>query len=114
VRVTATPLTSGTITARVIAASYHWRNHPDWYPGNPKYRDDRPAPGPGGEANAGRKRGRLARFEVHLAELSGLSGGDLRYAEVEHVRRAGVLVGVGEKTARTYWRDLLRREESTP
>ena len=70
--------------------------------------------GASGEHNAQRKRDRLRKFEVILGKLSGLSGGDLRYAEVEDVRRAGVLVGVGEKTARTYWRDLLRREESTP
>ena len=83
------------------------------YGGDKPLKNERP-PGPGGEANAGRKRARLARFEVILTELSGLSGAGLMSASAEHVRRAGVLVGVGEKTARTYWKDLLRREESTP
>ena len=47
-----------------------------------------------------------------LTELSGLSGAGLMSASAEHVRRAGVLVGVGEKTARTYWKELLRQEEA--
>lgn len=95
------------------AAPFKWRGHEDWYPGNLKYRDGGKPPktetspsGPGGKASTRYKRERLARFEVILTELC---RGDLEGASDEQIRRAGVCAGVGERTARQYWKELLRQ-----
>lgn len=66
---------------------------------------------PGGAANASRRRARVERFAVILTELT---AGDLERASGAHVRKAGELVGVGEKTAREYRKALLRAAESAP
>ena len=56
-----------------------------------------------------RKKDRLAKFEVILAELS---GGDLEHASIADIRRAGELVGVALRRAQEYRKELLRRGES--
>ena len=57
-----------------------------------------------GEENASRRKARKDKFEVVLTELAG----DLEHASAVHIRRAGELVGIGEKTARTYQAELLK------
>jgi hypothetical protein len=78
------------------------------YRGGKPLRDEPPPATLSGKSNSRRKQARLDRFEVILAELAG----GLEHAQPEHIRRAGELSGVGEKTARGYLRAILRREES--
>jgi hypothetical protein len=91
-----------------MSKPYRWRGVKDWVPGDERFREDA-RPGPGGAANASRRNARLEQFAVVLA---GISGGRPEHASDAHVRKAGELVGVGEKTAKAYRKALLREEES--
>jgi hypothetical protein len=106
---TVTMTTTGSVTPRPEGNGnyYKWRGDPEWVPGDIRFRVEN-QPAPGGAANAGRKHARIDRFAVVLTEIS--AGGPVSDA---HVREAGRLVGVGERTAREY-RKALREQESTP
>ena len=62
-----------------------------------------------GDGSTARKRDRLARFK---AELTKSSPRGIRYATPAAIRDAGVAVGVGEKTAKEYRKELLRGSAS--
>jgi len=115
VSVRVTSLTSGPVTPDLesLSGGYRWRKTPGWKPGDVRFQAP-VKPGPGAETNALRKQARIARFEVILRELSGIPDGSLAGVKPEHVRRAGELAGagVGPKTARAYWKALLRQEEA--
>ena len=96
----ATPLTSGSATIGADRKNYV-------YNGDKPIKDEPRAAC--ADANASRRRARLARFEVVLTELAG----DLEHASAADIRRAGELVGIALKTARTYRAELLRQEESS-
>ena len=89
-----------------LSGGYCWHKTPGWDPAEVGARE---ASSRRGAAGASRSRSRLERFTVILAELS---GGDPERASDAQIRKAGELVGVGERTARGYRKALLRQEES--
>ena len=60
-----------------------------------------------------RKAARLARFKAVLTDRT---GGDIRHASPAVIREAGSAVGVGEKTANAYYKELVprRRRAAAP
>jgi hypothetical protein len=93
-------------TSGPVAPSGFWHLRENYvYGGNIPLEPPREAVG--GAANASRRAARLERFAVVLAELS---AGRPEHASDAHVRKAGELVGVGEKTAKAYRKALLRAE----
>ena len=73
-------------------------------------------PNPGGGTppdSSARKAERLARFKAVLAESSHRG---IRYASPAAIREAGSAVGVGEKTANAYYKELVprRRRAAAP
>ena len=111
-RIQGIKLTGGSATSRPSGGNYQWRQYPDWYPGNPKYTENRPERLlAGAAAHIARRREREDKFAAILAEL-GVT--DLRDAPDDAVREAGKRVGVGEKTAKSYRTALKRRQESAP
>ena len=63
------------------------------------------------DASGSRKRDRLTRFEVVLTELT---AGNPEDASAAHIRLAGELVGVGERTVRDYLKVILKPGENPP
>lgn len=96
--VKATSLTSGSVTPRPgdTAAPYRWRKHPDWYGGNPKYRETEPQPTAGGrpELKTAARAQRVADFTAARAQG-------------KTVLEAGRAVNVTPKIARVYERERL-------
>jgi hypothetical protein len=103
----ATSLTSGSATSLAEFKPYV-------YGGDKPLAKEQPrkVPNPKGGTppdSSARKKARLDKFEVALIELS---GGDLEHAPAADIRKAGELVGVGDRKAREYLKELLRREVS--
>ena len=95
------------------AGSYHWRGNPDWYPGNPAYREvgnaaNKMSAGSAGVVNAKRRQERLKEFADALAELG---HPDPVQAPNPAVIKAGAQIGVGEKTAKSYRTEIKQQRQ---
>ena len=103
--------TMGQSTPATVAedtGSYHWRKHPDWYPGNPAYRENAAACQlAGAAARTERRERRIAEF---AAAIAGLGEPDPWEVTNTAVIAAGRIVGVGEKTAMGYRTELRKRQ----
>ena len=111
-RIQATSLTGGSATPglETISGGYRWRGNPDWEPGHPDFRENTSERLlAGAAAHIARRRGREDRFAAILKE-HGVT--DLWDVPPAAVIKAGVGVGVGEKTAKSYLAALKRRQES--
>jgi hypothetical protein len=109
-RIQATNLTGSSATSRPEGGGWQWRGYDDWYPGNPKYRENTSERLlAGAAAHMARRRGREDQFAAILAEL-GVT--DLADAPLAAIIEAGKRVGVGEKTAKSYRTALKRRQEN--
>jgi|SRR5208283_815126 len=113
-KVTASTLGNSGPSLHELSGGYHYNKDPDWVAGDPRYyeADTRKVPNPAGGTppdSAARKRKRIARFKEALADISGT---EPRFASSAAIREAARRIGVGEKTARTYWKTLLLEGES--
>lgn len=109
-RILATPLTSGQVTPglETISGGYRYQKDPTWTPNDPRYRRDRPALlTAGSEERTARREKRIDEFAAALAELG---EPDPWEATKRAVIAAGVIVGVGEKTAKSYRTALRKRQ----
>ena len=111
-RIRAIPLTSGPATPGLatISGGYHYHKDPTWVPNDVRYRETIPPSClAGGAAVASRREQRIAQFKAALAELG---YPDPATAPNTAVIKAGIQVGVGDKTARRYRTMLKQRQEA--
>lgn len=109
-RIEVTATTMGQSNPSHVAAGkyYKFRGDPDWVPNDARYRETIPAHQlAGGAERAARRERRIDAFAVALA---GLGVTDPANAANTAVIAAGRIVGVGEKTAKSYRTALRKRQ----
>lgn len=107
IEVTYSTMGQSSLASAREGGGYRYQRDPDWTPNDPRYRRDRPARlTAGSEERTARRERRIDEF---AAALAGLGEPDPWKAANPAVIAAGVIVGVGEKTAKSYRTALRKR-----